>query len=302
MIENRPYISLIMTAKNGMPYLQQALESAASQSFTDFELVIQDGQSTDGSLEVFRSFKEDPRLRDRLYLVSEKDKSLAEAKTKAFSRCRGEIIGSIDTDNLLEPDCLQFVADYFCSNPEVAVLYGSQYMIDTEGKRVSDFHPQGFNILDHLECRLIPPFGSAFFRAGLVGDGIHAAPDLLYCADYELWINLSHLKIACTDQFLCSTRISPSSITCRPESCAQMSKDKVTALHRFLDRYPQDHFTDALRRRAEAGIYIWIAEIVKYIFPNPAGSLQFAEYLKRAFELDPESPRLKQLMERAGMA
>lgn len=297
-----PYISLIMTVKNGMPFLPYALESVATLDFSDFELIIQDGQSTDGSIQIFDRYRRDPRLSDKLHFVSERDVSLADAKERAFRRCRGTIVGSIDADNLLISSSLTLVANTFRSNPDLAALYGSQKMINVEGNPLSTFHPQPFNLIDHLECRLVPPFGASFFNRSLVGEAILPAPDLLYCADFELWLKISHLRIESTGEYLSCTRVSQNSITCRPESYAQMCQDKLVAIRRYFENMPQNRLHVDLRRRCEAGVFVWAAESVKYNFPTADAEIYFLEFLRGAVQADAQSPRVKELMQRCGLA
>lgn len=297
-MSNVPYLSLIMTVKNGMPYLADALESVAQQDYKDFELVVQDGQSNDGSLELFQRYANDPRLAQQIKIVSEKDASLADAKERAYRRCQGEVSGSIDADNVLELGALGYVAQYFHNNPTVAALYGAQHMIDVEGNVLSQFYPEEFNLLDHLECRLVPPFGSSFFRKSLVGDAVLPSLDMLYCADFELWLRISHLRIDSTRTILARTRISPKSITCRPETYQQSCADKILAIRKFFQRYPQDNLMVALERRSIAGVLCWAAESVKYSFPSEQGELYFLDFLKQAAQIDPSSPKFKELLKR----
>lgn len=295
---------MIMTVKNGMPYLSHALESVAQQNFSDFELVIQDGESTDGSLEMFQRYCLDPRLNKNAILVSESDQSLADAKLRAMKRCRGEIIGSIDADNLLELDCLSLVADFFKANPSIAALYGAQRMIDERGTEVSRFTPAQFDVLNVLECELVPPFGASFFRSSLVGDKIHPAPDLLYCADFELWLNIAELQVHRTDRVLGASRISSNSITCRPQSYEQMCLDKITAIERYFGRLPDLCVLKSLRQHCIAGVYCWAAESVKFHFPTPneeENQLYFLKFLKAALEVHPNSTRALELVKRAGL-
>ena len=98
-----PHVSMIMLVKNGMPYLPEALESVARHDYGDFELVIQDGASTDETVEVLERYCHDPRLRGRAGFESKPDAHIPEARARALSRCRGAIIGALDSDNLLEP-------------------------------------------------------------------------------------------------------------------------------------------------------------------------------------------------------
>ena len=296
-----PEISLILTVKNGMPYVQAALESVAQQSVRGFEVVVQDSMSNDGTSEIFDRYCVDPRLEGVLQYRREADLSLSEAKARALKRCRGAIIGSLDADNLLTRDSVKIASQYFRENPNLAALYGAQHMISADGTFKSKFFPEAFDLDRVIECSIVPPFGSAYFRKSLVGDLILPSPDLLYCADFELWLNISHLEIRSVPEILACTRISTQSITCRPETYEQSCRDKLTALDRFFARYPEDALHHAVKMRAQAGVFVWAAESVAFSFPSTEGATYVLRFLRCAEMLCPTSIRLQQLKSKLGL-
>src|SRR6476619_6234805 len=117
----KPLVSLILCVKNGLPYLPQALASVERQSYRHFELVVQDCLSTDGTLDLIRAFRGAPHVA----LESANDGGIGPAYNRAVSRCRGEIIGTIDADNLLADNALDLAVDYLTRHADCAVVYGS---------------------------------------------------------------------------------------------------------------------------------------------------------------------------------
>lgn len=88
-------ISIITVTYNSLPTLQDAYGSLCAQSFTQWEWVLQDGASTDGTMEWVRSLN-DPRVSAQ----SEKDNGIYDALNKAVSRAHGEWIGLLHSDDL----------------------------------------------------------------------------------------------------------------------------------------------------------------------------------------------------------
>ena len=123
-----PRVSLVLTVKNGMPYLPEAIDSLRAQRHRDFELIVQDGGSTDGTLPYLRGISDFP-----ISIVSEPDSGIGEARSRAYARCRTDLVGSIDADNLLGPDALSTAVAIFRQHPEAAAVYGAVEMINPDG-------------------------------------------------------------------------------------------------------------------------------------------------------------------------
>src|SRR5262245_22893695 len=126
---NQPLVSLVLCVLDGMPYLPEAVESVRAQTYPNLELIVQDGCSTDGSLEYLRSLDGLPGLQ----LVSEPDRGIGEAYNRAYARCRGDIVGSIDADNLLDPNAVTTAVALFESHPDAVAIYGAVRMIGADG-------------------------------------------------------------------------------------------------------------------------------------------------------------------------
>src|SRR5512135_1416026 len=186
-----PLFSVVMCVKNGMPYLPEALRSVAAQTYRNFELVIQDGGSTDGTLDVLRSVTGIPNL----HVKSEPDAGQGQGYNRALARCTGEIIGTIDADNLLAPDALEAMASLFAERPDVAAMYGGTNLIDAQGRLADVFIPAPFDLMRMLRCELVPPFAASFFSRRVCGALLRFDDDMATCPDFDLWLRLGHLPI-----------------------------------------------------------------------------------------------------------
>jgi hypothetical protein len=278
-----PLVSLILCIKNGMPYLPEAIESVAAQNYRHFELIVQDAESTDGSLELFGHLPGIPHAD----VVSEPDGGIGDAYNRAVRRSRGDVIGSIDSDNLLEPDALDRVVPFLRRRPELAAVYGGSNMLAPDGEVLYPWMPNEFDLLRLLDCRLVPPFAVSFFSRAVCGAELRFDETLKTCADFDLWLRLSHLPIARMDAVLGGTRLSDASMTRRADTYDQYIVDKSTALARYLDRCAPAHLVDVVREHALAGLHLWAAESVYDI--EGERTEQFERYLRRAISFDPGS-------------
>lgn len=281
----RPLVSLILCTKNGMPYVREAIASVAALRYRPYELVVQDCVSTDGTAAFLAATDE---IED-LTLVSEADDGIGDAYNRALARCRGEIIGSIDADNLIQENAIDLAVEAFAMNPRTAALYGDVLMIDANGELRDSFEPAAFGVQAVMRCELVPPFSTSFFSRTGCGDELRFDEQLETCADYDLWLRLSNRQIDHVPQPMGSTRLSPSSMSQDAVRYKQFCADKIASLTRYLDR--RTHLP-AERDEAIAGIYCWAAES---IFGLEGESELFDTFVDLAGRHDPNSERYARL-------
>jgi glycosyltransferase involved in cell wall biosynthesis len=131
-LENPPTISIVTPSYNQGAYLEQTIRSVLDQGYPKLEYAVQDGGSKDESVAVM------DRYRDRLvHAESRKDHGQANAINLGFAHAtRGEIMAYLNSDDLLLPGTLNYVAAYFAAHPDVDVVYGHRVIIDTRGKEI----------------------------------------------------------------------------------------------------------------------------------------------------------------------
>lgn len=101
MEANKPRLSIIVPVYNVEKYLDKCLSSILSQTFTDFELVLVDDGSTDGSGEICDRYAESD---NRIHVIHKKNGGLSSARNQGIITARGEYIGFCDSDDWVEPD------------------------------------------------------------------------------------------------------------------------------------------------------------------------------------------------------
>lgn len=101
-------ISIITVCYNSVEYLEDAVESVLSQDYDNFEYIIIDGGSTDGTLDIIRKYES--RL---AYWISAPDRGIYDAMNKGIAQASGDIIGMINSDDYYLPGAFRKVANAF---------------------------------------------------------------------------------------------------------------------------------------------------------------------------------------------
>ena len=113
-MSKQPLVSVIMNCYNGEKYLREAIDSVLAQTYTNWEIVFWDNQSTDRSAEIVRSYA-DPRLK---YYYAPTHTWLYEARNYAVAKANGELLAFLDVDDWWLPNKLERQVPLF-ENPEV---------------------------------------------------------------------------------------------------------------------------------------------------------------------------------------
>jgi glycosyltransferase involved in cell wall biosynthesis len=188
----RPLVSVFMFVRNGGKSLRRAIDSVMAQTYPNIEFVVQDAVSTDGTLDVLRSYG------DRIKLVSEPDSGPSEGLWRAMNRCTGDFVGSCLADEELLPDAVEQVVGLFQKNPETGSITGDALITDIDGKIIGSWTSGPFNLVDYLLADYSPYFVSSFYRRSVLLDiGLRERNWNLDCVEFELWCrlaSLSHVK------------------------------------------------------------------------------------------------------------
>lgn len=124
-----PLITIITPCLNRAAYVKAALDSVQAQRYPNYEHIVMDGGSTDGTLDILSHYP-------RLTAVCEPDHGMYDAINKGIGRAQGEIIGLLNTDDLYAEGCFQAVADVFEQNPDaLAVVGGVSVFTEEENGR-----------------------------------------------------------------------------------------------------------------------------------------------------------------------
>jgi hypothetical protein len=126
-----PKISIVTPSFRQGHFIERTLKSVLDQDYPNLEYFVEDGGSTDRTVEILRQYS-DVLTGWR----SELDTGQANAINKGFSRSSGDIMGWLNSDDILLPGSLDTVARFFLDNPAVDVVYGNRVLIDTRGQEI----------------------------------------------------------------------------------------------------------------------------------------------------------------------
>jgi teichuronic acid biosynthesis glycosyltransferase TuaG len=128
----KPLVSVIMPVRNGAAHLQDALESVRSQTVTDFELLVTDDSSTDGSRELLAKFASND---DRVRIFRRNgQRHAAAARNLALSRARGQYAAFLDADDIWLSDKLERQLEFMRAK-DAYFSYTAYEKIDADGRR-----------------------------------------------------------------------------------------------------------------------------------------------------------------------
>lgn len=191
----KPRISIIMPTFNTVRFIQDALDSVVRQSFNGWELIIMDGGSTDGTLDLIERF-DHPNIR----VFSEQDEGAFHAITKGFERARGDYFATLcGSDGYIDNDWLQLCVDALDSDPKVSLVWGVPVLC-TENGSIGGPHPafaqflkkrtavsKLFRMLDWKHRRWIPQKIKRGFLRWFGADDVQKENWLFFWLDTGLW-------------------------------------------------------------------------------------------------------------------
>lgn len=126
-----PRISIVTPSFNQGRFLERTIKSVLSQDYPNLEYIIQDGGSTDETVDILEKY--DGALK---HWESERDNGQAHAINLGFRHARGEIMAYLNSDDLLLPGTLNYVARFFNTHQEVSVIYGHRVIIDEYDREI----------------------------------------------------------------------------------------------------------------------------------------------------------------------
>jgi len=142
---NHPKISIVMPSYNQAQFIERSILSVINQDYANTELIIIDGGSKDGTVDIIQKYK------DKITLwISEKDQGQSDALNKGFKHCTGEIFGWLNSDDIYLPNAFKFIIEAFEKNPDKNILHGDWLEIDSDDKIIFRNFSFKFNLNQFL--------------------------------------------------------------------------------------------------------------------------------------------------------
>jgi glycosyltransferase involved in cell wall biosynthesis len=184
---NRPKISVIIPTFNSRRTLEAAIRSVSNQTFSVHELLVIDGGSSDGTLDVIKANE-----KNITYWISQKDKGVYDAINKGILRATGEwiyVLGSDDT--LASADVLESAASQISDS--ISLLFGSIRNLNIKHRLIPEVHMSSMGSGLYLRNTLHQQ--SAFYRKSLFEKEMFDSA-LKVLADYDFHLLLFKQKVA----------------------------------------------------------------------------------------------------------
>jgi len=153
--------SIVMASYNQVNFIKEAIESVLNQTYQNFELLIIDGNSNDGTIEIINQYKNN----DKIKILIEKDEGLYHARNKGLLLANGDIISFLNTDDYYEKTALEDIKNAFEMNDNIDVFYGINYAVDKSGKFIRAYGNFEFDKNRMISKYLAIPDQTTFLRA-----------------------------------------------------------------------------------------------------------------------------------------
>jgi glycosyltransferase involved in cell wall biosynthesis len=126
-----PPISIVTPSLDHGAYIETTILSVIGQDYPNLEYVVMDGGSRDQTMQILERYRVNLH-----HFESSPDRGQASAINGGFEHCNGEIMGWLNSDDVLLPGSLAYVADAFAKNPAVDLIYGHRILLDEEGRDI----------------------------------------------------------------------------------------------------------------------------------------------------------------------
>jgi glycosyltransferase involved in cell wall biosynthesis len=226
MSESVPPLSVVMPARNVLPFLDASIESILGQSFGDFELVIRDDGSSDGTAEALRAWA----ARDRRIRLFEGDRlGLAGSSNFVVRQARAPLVARMDADDVARPDRLERQVTLMREAPDVVLTGSLCTTIDRAGHEVRGID---YWRLVRRSCFVPFPHASVIFRRAAFDAAGGYRPECDFWEDLDFFLRMAargRIMVIAQDlvahrESLASSRLAPGE-----EEAIEASVDRMYA-------------------------------------------------------------------------
>jgi glycosyltransferase involved in cell wall biosynthesis len=179
-------VSIVTPSYNQGLFVEETILSVLSQTYPHTEYIFVDGGSTDNTMKIVEKY------RDKIdIIIHEKDKGQADAINKGFKLAHGKLVGWINSDDLLYPDCVEKIVALYQHDSNGAIYYHSlNDMIGQDGSPIRTYQ----RIIPDLKYLLRINYDviqqGSFYSMEIVKRVNYLDIENYYCMDLDLWFKL----------------------------------------------------------------------------------------------------------------
>lgn len=186
MPKRKILVSIITPSYNQGRFIEETITSVLNQTYTEIEYIIIDGGSTDNTMSVINKYRDKINI-----VVHEKDKGQSDAINKGFRLAHGELVGWINSDDKLHPECIEKIVELYNIHPDGVIFYGSRIdVIDAASQKQKEW---GTKIPDReylLRERYDVVQPGSFYCTDKVREAGYLDETRYYCMDLDLFLKL----------------------------------------------------------------------------------------------------------------
>lgn len=290
-------ISVVTPSLNQAAFLERAIRSVVAQGYPNTELIVMDGGSTDGSVEILRSLE--PHL---TRWESATDGGAAHAINKGFAAATGDILGWLNSDDMLADDALWTVSRAFVEDPDLDMVLANAMFVDSGDRPVlvdHGLHQTSFYYGEIQERSRVPAYWSyihsipqptVFFRRRLLERHGPLDESYKYIFDFELFFRFSSTaKVRKIEKTLAFYRIHDAAKTAawenfcvelyrfsRPRWPAPLTREFRSVLRSFTEHFMRRVWGDRKQGLAFKATRLIVALMAATATVNPETIAKFA--------------------------
>ncbi|MBR4118538.1 MAG: glycosyltransferase [Bacteroidales bacterium] len=179
-------VTIVTPSYNQGQFIEDTIKSVLNQTYKNIQYIVVDGASTDNTMEVVE------RYRDKIdIIISEKDKGQTDAINKGFKLAKGELVGWINSDDMLYPYCVEEIVKLYKQHPDGAIFYGSRIeMIDSKNNHIRFWDNHIKNRKRLLTENYDVSQQGSFYKRDIVHKVNYLDESIYYCMDLDLFLKL----------------------------------------------------------------------------------------------------------------
>lgn len=181
-----PLVTIVTPSYNQGQFIERTIQSVINQTYSNIQYIVVDGLSNDDTMSIVNRYKEQIDI-----IIHEEDLGQSNAINKGFKLADGELIGWLNSDDILYPECVEKIVELYKNKPDGSVFYCAVFdQIDKHDNVIKTVSVPIANrdYLQHRNYSVVQP-GSFYKRdvvkmVGFIDESIH------YSMDLDLWLRL----------------------------------------------------------------------------------------------------------------